>query len=346
MKVLPAAVLLGALACGSSPGSPPIPDASSAPIDAPPPGPDRDNVQDLPDRGPDAALAPPPDGAVDVGITSSPDSAAACGVCTSYAAAEMVGQVQDGQLNALSGIAASWRNPGLLYVHNDRDRPEFFAVAEAGAVLGRFTVSGAAVKDVEDIAVGRCPAGTCVHLGDLGNNISPRTEFLILRVTEPLIPAGMVASAALAAEKLTFSYPDGPHNGESLMIDPGSGALYVITKVAAGQHSAVYKLPAFGAGGMATKVADLPVPAPADQPATAADAHPCGAGFLLRTGNTAYEFRIPAGAAFESAFAVTPVSVPVGNEAQSEGIAYRPDGRGYYTTSEGARPPIHRVLCR
>jgi hypothetical protein len=36
----------------------------------------------------------------------------------------------------------------------------------------------------------------------------------------------------------------------------------------------------------------------------------------------------------------------VGNEAQSEGIAYRPDGRGYYTTSEGTRPPIHRVLCR
>jgi hypothetical protein len=213
-------------------------------------------------------------------------------------------------------------------------------------VLGHFSVSGSAVRDVEDIAVGRCPAGTCVHLADLGNNISPRTEFVILRVSEPLVPGGMPVTATLAAERLGFSYPDGPHNAESLMIDPGTGALFVITKVAAGQHSAVYKLPPFGAGGLASKVADLPVPAATDQPATAADAHPCGTGFLLRTNNTAYEFRIPPGAPFETAFRATPVSVPVGNEVQSEGIAYRPDGRGYYTTSEGARPPIHRVLCR
>jgi hypothetical protein len=293
----------------------------------------------------DVAVSTPADAAIDVGMTS-PDAALACQICTSYAAAEQVGQVQDPALDALSGIAASWRNPGTLYVHNDRDRPEFFAVTEAGVLAGRFMVTGAAVRDVEDIAVGACPAGTCVLLGDLGNNISPRTEFLILRVPEPRVPAGMMTTGNLVAEKLAFSYPDGPHNSESLMIDPGSGALYVITKVTAGQRSTVYKLPAFGAGGVASKLAELPVPAAGDQPATAADAHPCGAGFLLRTGNTAYEFRIPAGSPFESAFTVAPVSVPVGNEVQSEGITYRPDGRGYYTTSEGAKPPIHRVLCR
>jgi hypothetical protein len=339
-----AVLFLGVIACGSSPTAP-TPDGDTTAIDAPGLPPDGGPMPDVSPPARDAAETTP-DNAADVGMTSPPDASAACGTCTGYGAAELLGQVQDPQLTAVSGIAASWRNPGVLYVHNDRDRPEFFALAETGAVLGRFTVSGAAVRDVEDIAVGRCPAGTCVHLADLGNNISPRTEFLILRVTEPLVPPGMVASATLAAERLAFSYPDGPHNAESLMIDPGTGALYVITKVAAGQRSAVYKLPAFGAGGMASKVVDLPVPAAGDQPATAADAHPCGAGFLLRTNNTAYEFRIPVGAAFEAAFKVTPVSVPVGNEVQSEGIAYRPDGRGYYTTSEGARPPIHRVLCR
>jgi hypothetical protein len=258
----------------------------------------------------------------------------------------MVGQIQDPALNAVSGIAASWRNVGMLYVHNDRDRPELAAVTEMGALAGRFTLTGAAVRDVEDIAVGRCPAGTCVHLADLGNNIAERPDFQILRVPEPALTAGMVATATLPAERLVFTYPDGPHNAESLMVDPGSGALYVITKVAAGARSAVYKLPAFGAGGAATKVADLPVPAPGDQPATAADAHPCGAGFLLRTNNTAYEFRIPMGAPFEDAFKVAPMKVPVGVEAQSEGITYSRDGRGYYTTSEGARPPINRVGCQ
>ena len=39
-------------------------------------------------------------------------------------------------------------------------------------------------------------------------------------------------------------------------------------------------------------------------------------------------------------------AVPVANEQQGEAVSYRADGRGYYTTSEGASPPINRVLCR
>jgi hypothetical protein len=343
--------ILVVAACGSSPSGTIPPDGAAPTGDAAEPGADKPApaADTAAPAGNEAGAVggAPPDAtlAADISAPPTPDATAAtCGVCAAYGAAQMVGQVQDPQLNAVSGIAASWRNPGLLYVHNDRDRAEFAAVAESGLMVGRFTVTGAALRDVEDIAVGRCPAGTCVHLADLGNNVTPRTEFQILRVAEPMI-AGMGASATLAGERLAFTYPDGPHNAESLLIDPGSGALYVITKVAAGARSTVYKLPPFP-GGAATKVADLPVPAAGDQPATAADAHPCGAGFLLRTNNTAYEFRIPMGTPFEDAFKATPMVVPVGVEQQSEAIAYRPDGRGYYTTSEGARPPIHRVGCK
>jgi hypothetical protein len=82
-----------------------------------------------------------------------------------------------------------------------------------------------------------------------------------------------------------------------------------------------------------------------DSPATAADAHPCGLAFLLRTNNTLYEFRIAEGEPFESLFAATPNEVPFGDEQQGEAVAYGSDGLGYYTTSEGTNPPIHRVEC-
>jgi hypothetical protein len=340
--ILTTALVLGG--CGS-PGPP------GAPIDGAAPAADAPGLVDGRTPSPDLAVIAATEAGRDEGVADAgadaaagaPDGpAAACGVCAAYAPAQAVGQLQDPQLNAVSGIAASWRTPGLLYVHNDRNRPEFVAVTEAGAMAGRFTLGGASALDIEDIAVGRCPAGTCVYLADLGNNVTPRTEFQIFRVPEP----AMVANGTLTAERLVFTYPDGPHNAESLMIDPGTGALYVITKVAAGARSAAYRLPAFGSGGAATKVADLPIPAAGDQPATAADAHPCGAGFILRTNNTAYELRIPVGTPFEEAFKAQPMMVPVGNEMQGEGISYRPDGRGYYTTSEGARPPIHRVGCR
>jgi hypothetical protein len=201
--------------------------------------------------------------------------------------------------------------------------------------------------DVEDITVGPCLQGSCVYLADLGDNVTPRQEYVVVRVAEPTVDAIEPGpDEALASETLTFSYPDGSHNAESLLIDHATQNLYVVTKETAGP-SAVYRLPqAFGgASSAATKIADLTVPGVNDSPATAADAHPCGLAFLLRTNNTLYEFRIAEGEPFESLFAATPNEVPFGDEQQGEAVAYGSDGLGYYTTSEGTNPPIHRVEC-
>jgi hypothetical protein len=270
-------------------------------------------------------------------------------VCDGYEAAQQWGAIADSNLSAISGIAASVANPGVLYVHNDRDQPEFFAIDDQGVLLATLTMQGATVMDVEDIAVGPCPQGSCVYLADLGDNVTPRQEYQVVRVTEPTVdPIDPGSDAALASETLTFSYPDGTHNAESLLIDHATQDLYVVTKEAAGVASAVYRLPTpFGAASSAaTKVADLTVPGANDSPATAADAHPCGVAFLLRTNNTLYEFRAAEGASFESLFVATPSEVPFGDEQQGEAVAYSSDGLSYFTTSEGTNPPIHRTDCR
>jgi hypothetical protein len=288
--------------------------------------------------GPDAAVDTPPG-----------EMPAACSACTSYGPVQKVGTVQTAALTQLSGIAASHRNPGVLFVHNDGARPEFFAVSEAGALLGQFTISGVTARDIEDIAVARCPTGVCVYLADIGNNLTPRPDFAILRTPEPAVMMnGGGAPVAVTGERLVFTYPDGAHNAETLLVDPATGSLYVINKLAAGMPSSVYRLPAtFGAASaVATKIADLPVPAGGDEPATGGSAHPCGIGFLLRTYNTLYEFRIPAGTPFEDAFRATPMAVPAAQEQKSEGVTYSLDGRSYFTTSEGNSPPINRVSCR
>jgi hypothetical protein len=176
-------------------------------------------------------------------------------------------------------------------------------------------------------------------------------EFAIYRVTEPAVPSGgSTGTTNVAFERFRLAYPDGAnHNAESLVIDPTSGALYIITKVAAGQPSTAYALPnppSATAANTLRKVADLPVPRAGDSPATAASAQPCGLGFLLRTNNTAYEFRIAAGAPFESAFSATPTVVPTGSEPQSEAISYRPDGKGYVSSGETAGAPIFSVGCQ
>jgi hypothetical protein len=153
---------------------------------------------------------------------------------------------------------------------------------------------------------------------------------------------------ALAAERFAFRYADGAHNAESLIVDPNGGGVFIVTKVNAGMPSAAYQLMTFTAGqvNMAMKIADLPVPKANDMPAVSGAAHPCGAGFLLRTGNTLYDFPIAAGTPFVMAFHATPVAIPVATEQQGEGVTYRADGRAIYTTSEGTMPPLNRTLCQ
>jgi hypothetical protein len=285
------------------------------------------------------------------GGASAGAGGATCGRCAAYGTPVRTGQTP-AELDNLSGIAASWRNPGVLFAHNDMTQATVFALATDGHLLARFALVNAGAVDIEDIAVGPCPAGNCLYLADSGGNLSAsRVEFAIYRLTEPVVPAAATtATTNVSFERFRFVYPDGAnHNAESLLVDPATGALYIITKVAAGQPSTAYALPSppstSGANTL-RKVADLPVPRSGDSPATAAAAHPCGLGFLLRTNGIAYEFRIAAGAPFESAFSVSPVVVPTATEPQSEAITYRADGKGYFTSGETAAAPIFAVGCQ
>jgi hypothetical protein len=193
------------------------------------------------------------------------------------------------------------------------------------------------------MAVAHCPSGSCVYLADVGGNLSPRTQFSIARAPEPDVRVDMPGgTTSIAAERLVFSYPDNAnHNAESMLVDPSSDTIYIITKVTAGMPSTVYKLLAtFGGAALtAEKVLDLTVPKSTDKEAVSASAHPCAPAFLLRTYNTLYEFRAAAGSPLEAAFSATPTVVPVATETQGEGVTYRPDGRGYFTTTEGSQPP-------
>ncbi|HMJ50782.1 MAG TPA: hypothetical protein VK540_01870 [Polyangiaceae bacterium] len=331
-----------------TPVTPPTTDARSDAVDAGPDASGGDASSD-PDRA-DTGVADT--GTVDA--TSDPpgptnDAATGCALCASYGPAEQAGRITSATLNALSGIAASKRNAGVIYVHNDRNVAQFFAVSEPGALLGTFSLTGASVEDIEDMAVAHCPSGSCVYIADVGGNISPRTQFAIVRAPEPEVRVDMPGgTTSIAAERLVFSYPDNAnHNAESMFVDPNSDTIYTITKVAAGMPSTVYKFPAtFGGSALtAEKVADLTVPKSTDREAVSASAHPCAPAFLLRTYNTLYEFRAAPGATLEAAFAATPTAVPVATETQGEGVSYRADGRGYFTTTEGSQPPLNRVSC-
>lgn len=265
---------------------------------------------------------------------------AALGVARSTWAASIGAGVQVGtnsQLAEISGVVGSRSLANTLWVHNDSgDTARFYAISTAGVRLATISLTGATAIDWEDIAIAPKPGGgNYLYLGDIGDNSANRTAGIsIYRVTEPLA----AVNAAIAASnytKVTLKYPDlVPRNAESLLVDPWSGDLFIVTKGAA---ASVYTAPAsiFNAPGTTSSLALLGGLKVDLSNATAADISPDGRHILLRNySTTAYLFERGVGQSVWDALQGTPMPVALRSELQGEAIGWAADGNGFYTTSE------------
>ena len=151
-----------------------------------------------------------------------------------------------------SGVAVSRRTAGLLWSHND-GAPTLFAVGADGAVKGSIRVAGAQGGDFEAVAVGSCPQGNCVYIGDIGDNGGKRKDVTIYRFAEP--EAG--ARETSGTESVRATYPDGPRDAEAMFV-LGNGVVYIVSKGEKGPV-ALYRLPQFRGGSSAqlTRVATV-----------------------------------------------------------------------------------------
>jgi hypothetical protein len=134
-----------------------------------------------------------------------------------------------------SGVTSSQRTPGRLWTHNDSGHL-LVALDTEGRVTTRVRVSGVAIEDWEAVGVGRCPAGSCVYIADIGDNAAKRQRITIYRLPEPGAEESVTATDTFHA-----TYPDGAHDAETLLI-AADGTLYIVTK---GETDAVglYRFP-------------------------------------------------------------------------------------------------------
>jgi hypothetical protein len=135
-----------------------------------------------------------------------------------------------------SGVAVMRGTSGYVWSHNDSGAPEIFAIDGSGNRAGRVTISGVKVNDWEAMASGPCPSGSCLYIGDIGDNDAKRRTITIYKIAEPAKAGGSVNAEAFHA-----SYPGGPHNAETLLVAP-DGTLLVVTKGDTGPV-AVFKFP-------------------------------------------------------------------------------------------------------
>jgi hypothetical protein len=273
-------------------------------------------------------------------VLTTPATATGPAPCPQYDAhPNLTGRVPSA-LRELSGFAASHRHAGIFWAHNDSgNAPELYALRADGTIAATVPLRGVNLRDPEDIAVGPCAAGSaqsCIYLADI------RPSVQILKVVEP----ERLDDTPLAPAILPFRYPDGPHNAESLVVDPATARVFVITKTLLSLGD-VYRIDGLGSreGGSAVRIRTLRAPGEFDSTTTAADAHPSGTRLLLRTYTRAWELRSPDARAFEDVLDAEPVPVPEAPQPQGEAIAYTADGRDYLLGGEGAGSPLYLVSC-
>jgi hypothetical protein len=282
---------------------------------------------------------------------SDDDDATAPGPCTTWGTASALATVDAPWLDEISGLAVSQEQPGVLWVIEDSgNEPEVVALSEAGAVLARATLEGRSNRDWEDLALGPCDAGACLFVADIGDNAGTALEVALLRLPEPMIDQAAVEPVLLTvpADRLPFTYAEGPQDAEALVIEP-DGTPVVLTKRGGGT-TRVYRLDGLAADVPA--VADDPVlvntarkGGPISLGVTGADLLPDGSRLLVREYFDLQEFELPDGVASASPKAANPV--PFEPEGQGEAVAYDAANRRYLHVSEagGGSPPIYEVRC-
>lgn len=247
-----------------------------------------------------------------------------------------------------SGIAASRRDPGVYWTHNDSgDGPFLYTTDSTGRDLGRVRVEGAGAVDWEDVAPGPCAdGGPCLYIGDIGDDLQRREHVTLYVVAEPdppRSPADTARSVPLLYS-IVLRYPDHPHDAEALAVTRG-GWLLIVTKPLLGSPLLYRASLAPASARTLELVGPLPiaVSAPRGRLVTGAATSPDGRWLVVRTYVSLHFFALSDNATVSPVTGERGIGVPV-VEAQGEGVAFDGSARLVLTSERGFSG--HAILTR
>jgi hypothetical protein len=212
-----------------------------------------------------------------------------------------------------------------------------------GEELGKIVLAKTDNRDWEDIAVGPGPDGkSYIYIGEIGDNAAVHDEVFIYRIPEP---DKLKPESEVKPEKIKLTYPGGPRDAETLMVDPISGDIYIISK--RDKKNTIYCLPADRFNdkeAVLEKVGELNFTS-----STAGDISSEGNQILIKSYLNIYYWIRKPGESIAQALTREPTMLLYNPEPQGEAIGFQQDGKGYYTISEkrfDILPTLYRYEAR
>jgi len=243
-------------------------------------------------------------------------------------------------LDEISGMAASVKNPGCFWVHNDSgDEARLYLINTGGRIVAfvNMDTDHTDNRDWEDIAVGPGPVEgeTYIYIGEIGDLDRKYSEKYIFRIVEPefdleeeysvlFIPGSKIAT-------ITFDYQDGWRDAEILMIDPITKDLYIITKRE--DRVQIYEL-SYPQNYEEKIILDKSSVTLPFRMTNGGDISADGKEILVKNLTTVYYWKRKDGESVLEALSRPGQKLPYIKEPQGESIAWFRDGSAYLTVSE------------
>lgn len=272
-----------------------------------------------------------------------------------YGPAQLLFKIQDPEERIIeaSGLTASSFSPRVLFVHNDSgSHGRFFALGPDGSILATYYVVPPAVypvaMDWEDMARG--PGGDgkpALYFGDIGDNSSTRPFVVVYEVTEPVVDENATGTiGALPSRAHVLTYEDGAHDAETLLVDPRSGQIVIVTKEADGVSGIYLADTSDDPIRTLRRIASVPFAGIAGDPSqeralltTGGDIASDRSRVAIRTYVEAFEWTL-GDDDLAAAFSRAPERIDVPVQRQAEALCYTANGSDLITTSEGIQPDV------
>ena len=271
----------------------------------------------------------------------------ACAVEPVPLADYLAGRIQNDAVVEASGIACHEAGKGRVWILNDSGwEPVVYAVGLDGSDADSIRTT-APNDDWEDMTFIDDGDATDIVIGDIGDNAADRDWVSLYRLH----------GKSGAVSELRFTYPEGPRDAESVVIDSRDGKAYVLAKRTL--PAELYAVPIDRWNNAAPVVADfvgpvgsLPEPSYTDRllaharrnwhwQSTAMDVSPDGSRVAILTYAAVYLYPRRDGMTLAESLEAAPVVFELQGLPLAESLCLT--GREVILTTEGRHPALYRI---
>lgn len=142
--------------------------------------------------------------------------------------ARLAGLITSGELDEVSGMAASRAHDDVLWAIEDSgNQARLHALSRRGRIIARYRVEGASNIDWEDLASFDLDGRHYLLVADTGDNGGRRRDF-VLHVFEE--PQSLGNGTLRPAWSIRARWADGPRDCEAVAVDAAAGKVLLVSK--------------------------------------------------------------------------------------------------------------------